>query len=68
MHDTEVAAAERLIAKWNGVTASELSTSLCFLIELCEVLGVDRPHATPEPDYIFKRPLTQHADGSNSTG
>ena len=69
MTNTDVAAAERLIAKWKGVSASELSTSQSFLIELCELLGVDRPHATAEQDYMFERPLTfQHADGSKSAG
>ena len=69
MTDTDVAAAEAFIARWQGVTASELSTSQSFLIDLCELLGVDRPHPTPEQDYMFERPLTfQHADGSTSPG
>ncbi|NLB13274.1 MAG: class I SAM-dependent DNA methyltransferase, partial [Gammaproteobacteria bacterium] len=60
---------ESFIARWQGVTASELSTSQSFLIELCELLGVPRPHPTPEQDYMFERPLTfQHADGSASPG
>ena len=36
------------IARWQGVTASELSTAQSFVIELCELLEVPRPHATPE--------------------
>lgn len=65
----DVAEAERFIGKWKGSAASELSTSQSFLIELCELLGVDRPHATAEQDYMFERPLTfQHADGSKSAG
>ena len=69
MTNTDVAAADRLIAKWKGVTASELSASQSFLIDLCELLGVDRPHPTPEQDYMFERPLTfQHADGTSSAG
>lgn len=69
MTNTDVAAAERLIAKWKGVSASELSTSQSFLMEVCELLGVDRPHATAEQDYMFERPLTfQYADGSKSAG
>ena len=69
MTDTDVAAAEAFIARWQGVTASELSTSQSFLIDLCELLGVDRPHPTPGQDYMFERPLTfQHADGSTSPG
>ncbi|MEJ5209576.1 DNA methyltransferase [Denitratimonas sp. CY0512] len=60
---------ESFITRWQGVTASELSTSQSFLIGLCELLGVERPHPTPELDYMFERPLTfQHADGSTSAG
>ena len=69
MTDTDVAAAQAFIDKWKGVAASELSTSQSFLIDLCELLGVERPHPTPEQDYMFERPLTfQHADGSTSPG
>ena len=63
------AAAEAFIAKWHGVAASELSTSQSFLIDLCALLGVDAPHATPEQDYMFERPITfHHGDGSTSAG
>ena len=69
MTDTDVDAAERFIGKWKGSAASELSTSQSFLIDLCELLGVERPHATAEQDYMFERPLTfHHADGSKSPG
>ena len=62
-------AAERFIVKWNGVGASELSTSQSFLIDLCHLLGVDTPHPTPEQSYMFERPITfVHGDGSNSAG
>ncbi len=57
------------IARWQGVKASELSTSQTFLIELCELLGVERPHPTPAQDYMFERPITfAHGDGSTSAG
>ncbi|MBL0029139.1 MAG: hypothetical protein IPO95_08730 [Rhodanobacteraceae bacterium] len=60
---------DAFIAKWQGVAASELSTSQSFLIDLCELLGVERPHATPEQDYMFERPITfRHGDGSTSAG
>ncbi|WP_330947856.1 DNA methyltransferase [Thermomonas sp. LB-4] len=69
MTDAAAQAADAFIAKWKGTAASELSTSQSFLIELCELLGVDRPHATAEQDYMFERPLTfHHADGSKSPG
>jgi hypothetical protein len=65
----EEAAAAAFIARWKGVQASELSTSQSFLIELCELLGVDKPHPTPEQDYMFERPITfSHGDGSTSAG
>ncbi len=63
------AAVHAFIAKWKGVAASELSTSQSFLIDLCELLGVARPHPTPEQDYLFERPITfRHGDGSTSPG
>ena len=69
MTDAGVARVEAFIARWQGVTASELSTSQSFLIDLCELLDVPRPHPTPEQDYMFERLLTfQHADGRTSPG
>lgn len=57
------------IAKWTGVTASELSTSQSFLSDLCRFLDVEIPHATAEQDYMFERPITfAHGDGSTSAG
>lgn len=68
MADT-TAATDAFIQKWTGVVASELSTSQSFLIELCQLLGVDTPHPTPEQDYMFERPITfVHGDGSTSAG
>jgi hypothetical protein len=40
--------AEKFIQRWDGVTASELATAQSFVIDLCELLGVDKPHATAE--------------------
>lgn len=60
---------EAFIALWQGVTASELSTSQSFIIGLCELLGVPRPHPTPAQDYMFERPVTfTYADGTSSAG
>ena len=62
-------AAHAFIAKWRGVTASELATAQSFVIDLCDLLGLPRPHATPEQDYMFERPITfAHGDGSTSPG
>lgn len=52
MTDAKLEHADAFIAKWQGVVASELSTSQSFLIDLCALLGVDMPHATPEQDYM----------------
>ncbi len=63
------AAADAFIDRWQGVTASELSTSQSFLIDLCRLLGVEVPHPTPEQDYMFERPITfRHGDGGRSAG
>lgn len=43
-------AAEAFIARWQGITASELSTSQSFLIDLCRLFGVDTPHPTLEQE------------------
>lgn len=60
---------DEFITRWRGVTASELSASQSFLIELCELLDVPRPHPTPEQDYLFERPITfAHGDGTTSAG
>lgn len=61
--------AQAFIARWQGVTASELATAQSFTAELCELLGVAKPHPTPEQDYMFERPVTfAHGDGSTSAG
>ncbi|WP_447729883.1 type IIL restriction-modification enzyme MmeI [Pseudoxanthomonas suwonensis] len=60
---------DSFINRWQGVAASELSTSQSFLIALCELLDLPRPHPTPEQDYMFERPITfSHGDGSTSAG
>jgi hypothetical protein len=67
--DIGIDGADEFVAKWQGATASELSTSQSFLSDLCRLLGVDTPHPTPEQDYMFERPITfAHGDGSTSAG
>jgi hypothetical protein len=62
-------AAQSFITRWRGVTASELSTAQSFVIDLCVLLGVDKPHPTPDQSYMFERPVTfRHGDGSTSAG
>ena len=61
--------AAAFIARWQGSTASELSTAQSFVIELCDLLGQPRPHATDAQDYMFERPISfRHGDGSTSPG
>ena len=65
----DTAATHAFIARWSGSTASELATAQSFVIDLCALLGVARPHPTPAQDYMFERPVTfAHGDGSSSAG
>ncbi len=58
---------EEFINRWSNSTASERATAQSFVIELCELLGVSKPHATNDRDYMFERALKEaHADGSES--
>lgn len=57
------------IQKWHGVSASELSTSQTFLLDLCQLLDVAAPFPTVAQDYMFERPITfVHPDGMTSPG
>lgn len=61
--------ANAFIERWRGVTAGELSTSQSFILELCDLLAVDRPHPTADQDYMFERPVDfRHGDGTTSAG
>jgi hypothetical protein len=61
--------AQEFVTRWDGVEASELATAQSFVIELCELLDVPKPHATSTQDYMFERPVTfAHGDGSTSSG
>jgi hypothetical protein len=65
--DSATTAAQAFIAKWSGITASELATAQSFVIELCALLGVAPP--SHEPHYQFERPITfRHGGGSSSAG
>ncbi|MBS3998711.1 MAG: class I SAM-dependent DNA methyltransferase, partial [Hydrogenophaga sp.] len=68
--DTKVTTTPQgFIEHWQGVAASELATAQTFIMDLCELLGVPKPHATPAQDYMFERPVTfSHGDGSSSAG
>ena len=40
------AASLALIAKWKNAPASELSMAQSFVVDLCELLGLTKPHVT----------------------
>jgi hypothetical protein len=66
---TQKITADVSIQRWQGVAASELATAQSFVIDLCELLQVPKPHPTHEQDYMFERPVTfAHGDGSCSAG
>ena len=61
--------AQAFIERWQGVFASELATAQSFVMDLCALLDVPKPHATAVQDYMFERPVTfSHGDGSSSAG
>ncbi|MBK8759789.1 MAG: class I SAM-dependent DNA methyltransferase [Sulfuritalea sp.] len=58
---------ESFIARWQGVSASELATAQSFTIELCRLLNLPEPHHAQ--DYMFERPVSfRHGDGGSSAG
>ncbi|WP_087866119.1 class I SAM-dependent DNA methyltransferase [Comamonas thiooxydans] len=67
--DTRTTSAQAFIERWQEIAASELATAQPFIMELCELLGVPKPHPTPTQDYMFERPVTfSYGDGSSSAG
>ncbi|WP_087745961.1 MULTISPECIES: class I SAM-dependent DNA methyltransferase [unclassified Acidovorax] len=65
----DTAATQAFIQRWQHNTASELATAQSFVMDLCALLGVDKPHPTPEQTYMFERPVTfDNADGSTRPG
>lgn len=67
IHQPTSADPEHFICHWRDSVGSELATAQTFVIELCELLGVERPRATADQDYMFERPLKEgHHDGSAS--
>lgn len=61
--------ATAFIERWSGVTAGELATSQSFILDLCDMLGVDKPHPTSDQSYMFERPVEfHHGDGTTSPG
>ena len=64
---------DAFVARWQESAASERSNYQLFLIELCDLLGVERPKPATgkqaRDEYVFERPVHfQNADDSTSTG
>ncbi|HYU11741.1 MAG TPA: type IIL restriction-modification enzyme MmeI, partial [Stellaceae bacterium] len=64
---------DSFIERWQRSAASERANYQLFLIELCDVLGLERPQpATGEPDqdqYVFERPVQfRNPDETTNTG
>src|SRR5690554_3925293 len=64
---------ESFITRWEKSGAAERANCQPFLVELCELLGVEKPDpSTPDNErnaYVFERAVTfHHGDGSTSTG
>ncbi|PHS78693.1 MAG: SAM-dependent methyltransferase [Rhodospirillaceae bacterium] len=61
------------IDRWKASSASELGNSQSFLNELCDLIGVERPHPKSDDErqnvYTFERGITfKHSDGSETPG
>jgi hypothetical protein len=64
---------DSFIERWQRSAASERANYQLFLIELCDVLGLERPRpATGDPEqdeYVFERPVQfRNPDGTTNTG
>src|SRR6266700_2679670 len=57
--------AARFIARWLNVRATEKSISQTFLVELCDVIGVERPMGAD--DYRFEHPVVFTQPGGKRT-
>lgn len=65
--------ADLFIDTWKGRDGNEMGNSQSFLNDLCDLLGVPRPHDPNEggtrEEYSFERPVTfKHNNGKTSSG
>ncbi len=69
--DTQPAAVTAFVQRWSASGGSERANYQLFLIELCEILGVPRPHATTTSgpqEYVFERAVQEvFTDGTHTT-
>lgn len=71
-HD-QLDSARRFIERWSRSAAVERANYQLFLTELCDLLGVERPHPATGDDerdqYVFERAVQfQNPDGTTSAG
>ncbi|WP_334181092.1 DNA methyltransferase (plasmid) [Synechococcus elongatus PCC 11801] len=71
--DTEAIAAAEFVARWESSGGSERANYQLFLIELAELLGVEKPNPAGDDSldnsYVFERRVQfQHGDGKTSPG
>ncbi|TNC74148.1 class I SAM-dependent DNA methyltransferase [Rubellimicrobium roseum] len=59
--------ANKFIAQWVGAGGTERQNSQSFLLDLCELLGVDRPSSHTQGDYVFERPVVHEERGIRTT-
>jgi len=69
----ESSAIGNFIERWQKSGAAERANYQLFLMELCDLLGVERPHPAVADDsqntYVFERAVTfQNPDGTTSPG
>lgn len=55
MHAT-TPSAQAIIERGQGITASELAAAQTFVMDLCDLLGVAKPHPEPAPDDLVDSP------------
>ncbi len=58
------------IARWSASGAAERANKDMFFVELCDLLGVERPDPSSEarPEYCFEKPVViAHEDGRSTT-
>lgn len=64
---------ERFLETWSGRDGNEAGNAQSFLNDLCDLIGVPRPHDPRDggtrEEYSFERPVTfRHNNGSTSKG
>lgn len=63
---------DQLLSKWRSAGGAERANKDLFLSDLCDVLGVERPHPTTEDDerdtYVFEKSVARSREDRTSIG